>query len=320
MPLPPFLRRQAGVLALLVASSLPAAPAPVELRWLGEAPPLLSSGVSWGVPWPRGAVSRDQNFQLLAGDGSALPLQTWPLAYWPDGSLKWSGFATVAGPAVKSGLRLEPAASSPAAAGVRVRTTETTLEVSTGRLQCRVLRQGEGLIERLSVDGREVARAGRLVCLLQQGPDDDATVSLPRERFVSRLRQVTVEQSGPVRAVLKLEGVHQGAKGGRNWLPFVVRLYFHAGDPGIRLVHTIIFDGDEQRDFIRGLGLEFEVPLREEIQNRHVRFSGEDDGLWPNPFSRPWAGAARSSRTRRPEAETCTRTNWPVAGSRMRLN
>jgi len=37
-------------------------------------------------------VPKDQAFALATADGKALPLQTWSLAYWPDGSLKWSGF------------------------------------------------------------------------------------------------------------------------------------------------------------------------------------------------------------------------------------
>ena len=45
-------------------------------------------------------------------------------------------------------------------------------------------------------------------------------------------------------------------------------------------MHTIIHDGDEQKDFIRGLGLRFDVPLRGELHDRHVRFSGADDGLF----------------------------------------
>jgi len=68
----------------------------VSLAWLGGASPLAETGISWGVPWARGSVRRDQSFTLTGADGKALPLQSWPLAYWPDGSLKWSGFATVA--------------------------------------------------------------------------------------------------------------------------------------------------------------------------------------------------------------------------------
>jgi hypothetical protein len=87
-----------------------------------------------------------------------------------------------------------------------------------------------------------------------------------------------------VRAVLKIEGRHRADAGSREWLPFVVRLYFYAGEESVRLVHTIVFDGDQEKDFVRGLGLAFTVPLREAIQNRHVRFSGADGGLWAEPI------------------------------------
>ncbi len=53
-------------------------------------------------------------------------------------------------------------------------------------------------------------------------------------------------------------------------------------DP-MRLVHTIVYDGDEKKDFIRGLGVSFAVPMREQVHNRHVRFSGAGDGLWAEP-------------------------------------
>jgi hypothetical protein len=84
--------------------------------------------------------------------------------------------------------------------------------------------------------------------------------------------------------VVKIEGKHRGVKSNREWLPFVVRLYFYAGQESVRLVHTVVYDGDESRDFIRGLGVAFSVPMREEVHNRHVRFSGEGLGLWSEPI------------------------------------
>ena len=63
----------------------------------------------------------------------------------------------------------------------------------------------------------------------------------------------------------------------------MVRLYFYAGTEPVRLVHTIVFDGDHEKDFIKGLGLVFDVPMREQVHNRHVRLSGEGDGLWSEP-------------------------------------
>ena len=86
------------LISLAVASAALAASDPVEINWLGKTPAPAATGVSWGVPWPKGAVPKAQKFSLATADGRTLPLQTWPLATWPDGSLKWSGFATVAGP------------------------------------------------------------------------------------------------------------------------------------------------------------------------------------------------------------------------------
>lgn len=262
-----------------------AAIAPVEITWLGGTAAPLGAGLSWGVPWPKGAVPKNQSFALATAGGQALPLQTWPLAYWPDGSVKWTGCATVA-PAAAAGpfalSAVEHAATTDAPA-LRVRRSDTTLEVDTGRLKARLALWGANLFESLTVDGRDVARQARLVCVLQNGPDGRVDEIAPREKFLGKVTKVTVEQSGPVRATLKVEGMHKAVAGPREWLPFVVRLYFFAGSETVRLVHTVVYDGDEQKDFIRGLGLEFAVPLREEVQNRHVRFSGEGSGLWAEP-------------------------------------
>ncbi|MGH9850362.1 MAG: hypothetical protein ACREBD_11040, partial [Blastocatellia bacterium] len=278
------------LLPLLIAGcALPAAAqsAPsVELKWLGDKPPATPMGVSWGVPWPQGKVRKEQSFTLTTAGGKSLPLQTWPLAWWPDGSIKWSGFATVAGPETTGSLRLSLSnTAAPASVPVvQVRQSDTTFEIDTGRLKVRIPRWGASLIDSMVVDGREVARHGRLVCILQDGPDGDAENAPPREKYSTKVERVTMEQSGPVRAVAKIEGKHRGVKSNREWLPFVVRLYFYAGQESVRMVHTVVYDGDESKDFIRGLGVVFSVPMREQIHNRHVRFSGEGLGLWSEPI------------------------------------
>ena len=77
-------------IGLGLAAGMQAAVPAVELGWLGGVPAPVASGVSWGVPWPKGAVTKEQRFALTSDQGAALPLQTWALAYWPDGSVKWS--------------------------------------------------------------------------------------------------------------------------------------------------------------------------------------------------------------------------------------
>lgn len=251
----------------------------VSLNWLESSAPIQPVGVSFGVPWPRGTVRKDQAFSLTGADGRAYPAQTWTLAYWPDGSIKWTGLATVAG--ADGPFKLTTAAGAPAAGPqLRVQRGETGVIIDTGVLKARIPDEGDALVDWLEVNGRRVAEQGRLVCILQDGPDGNAEDTPHRERYVGRIDKVTVEQSGPVRAVVKIEGRHHGERSARQWLPFVVRLYFYAGQRSVRLVHSIIFDGDQDHDFIRGLGVEFSVPMREEVQNRHVAFSGEGAGLW----------------------------------------
>jgi hypothetical protein len=272
--------------------------APVEVHWLDGPPPRSEAGVSWGVPWPRGRYPKDQAFTLTTAQGQPLPLQTWPLAYWPDGSLKWTGCATVVPAGGGRTFLIGPgSAATSTADGPAVRITQAAeaLTVDTGKLQCRIPRQtgGGALIDSLIVQGRAVATQGRLLCTLEDRPDPDA---IRLSHHVSQVRQVTAEQTGPVRAVVRIEGVHKSVKGAREWLPFTVRLYFYAGQTAVRMIHTVVFDGDQESDFIRGLGVAFTVPMREQIHNRHVRFSGEDAGLWAEPVE-PAVGSRRLTGT-----------------------
>jgi len=274
-----------GFAVPLVSAQTPAKSS-APITWLGNAPAALPTGVSFGVPWPRGAVTKTQTFTLSTANGKTLPTQTWPLAYWPDGSIKWTGVATVAGPEDSGQLTLSSDADEHAESkesAIHISTSDTTYEINTGPLQIRIPTHGSRLVDAMTIDGRQVASNGHLVCILQNGADEEiATPS--RERFDSRVDRVTIEQSGPVRAVVKIEGHHTGAQSARDWLPFVVRLYLYRGQTTVRMVHTIIFDGDQDRDFIRGLGVAFDVPMREQWQNRHVRFSGQDGGLWSEPI------------------------------------
>ena len=268
---------------------------PVELALLRKEPSPLPTGVSWGVPWPEGSVARNATFSLSAQSGS-LPLQSWPMAFWPDGSVKWAGFATVL-PAGFHGA-VTVALGAPASAvssALNVTLNATSVVVDTGAIQCSIPRAGANLIESIALNGKAIAGACQLVCILQKGPANNPEDSPTRERFLSSVKQVTVEQSGPVRAVVKIDGIHRGITSKREWLPFTVRLYFYGGQTSIRVVHTIVFDGDQDKDFVCGLGLEFAVPMRDEPRNRTVRFAGADGGLWSEPLQPGGGSAAQES-------------------------
>ena len=277
------------------ASLAPArsAPGSVSLSLLGKEP-TLSTGISWGVPWAQGAVARGASFSLSA-QGSNLPVQSWPLAYWPDGSIKWTGFATVLPAGFQGPVSLSAGAASSAAGALSVKTDRNSVTVDTGALICSIPLNGSNLINSISMGGKNIAGASQLVCVLQSGPDNNPEDSPRRERYLSNVKHVAVEQSGPVRAVVRIEGLHRGTVSKREWLPFTVRLYFYSGQTSIRLVHTIVFDGDQEKDFVRGLGLQIDVPMRDQPLDRTVRFAGPGGGLWSEPLQPGGGSIAQES-------------------------
>ncbi|MBD8530014.1 MULTISPECIES: Tat pathway signal sequence domain protein [unclassified Massilia] len=269
-----------GLAATAPASAAPADPGAVALGWLDGAP-ALGTGSTFGVPWPRGALRRDQAFVLSAAGGAEIPCQSWPTAFWPDGSLKWTAHALPSRDGLPAQLSLKPGTPARAKAGQTVTLDERpdAIVVDTGVIACTVPRKGADIIGAIRRGGQVIARNGHLVALCDDQPDG-TNGSTRQSAFQSEVARVTVEQRGPVRSVLKVEGRHRAADGGRSWLPFTLRLYFYAGAESVRIMHTFVFDGDEAKDFVRGIGLRLAVPLADEPHNRHVRFGGEDGGLW----------------------------------------
>ena len=270
----------ASALAALVSSAHAADT--VTLNWLDGKPPAAAQSVAWGVPWPKGSVQKTDTLSLKAANGTNVPVQTWPLAYWPDGSIMWSGHSISAAPGLAGPFQITVGAAPAPAAKITVAQDAAGITIDTGVMQARILKTGSNLFESLTVGNRKIAENGKLVLQMEDRAQYAAQKVIRMEDYVSRIKTVTLEQQGPVRAVIKIEGDHQAATGPRAWLPFSVRLYFNAGLDSMRVVHSFVFDGDDQKDFIKGLGITFNVPLREDIVNRHVRFGG-DTGMWAEP-------------------------------------
>lgn len=263
----------------LVISPILSAQQTVALRWIGE-PPAVETGASWGVPFEKGQVKQNQAFTLSAEGADNLPLQNWPLAFWPDGSVKWMGFATAGQP--QRGYQLNIVRRAPTQKGISVNQRRNLITVTNDQLTCKINTSGAILIPEITLNNAVIAENGKLIARLEDRSQQHQQL-ISYEGFESAISKVEVEQSGPIRAVIKIEGVHQSLRTSRQLLPFTVRLYFYHGINQIRLVHSFAFDGDQETDFIKGLGLSFDVPFRESTHNRHVRFSGENDGLWSEP-------------------------------------
>lgn len=283
------------------------------LHWLDGRPPARFDGATLGVPWPRGAVRLPAHERLDFTLGPGAPaMQSWPLAYWPDGSLKWTAHA-IAGGTPAAGWALGAGASK--GGTVAVRQTKEHIVVTAGDIAWTVPASGETLVASAVRAGRVTMQNLRLVALRQDGPEPEGAGSVSQQPFAGKVTKVAVEQAGPVRAVIKLDGLHTG--GGRDWLPFSVRLYFYAGSDSVRIVHSFVYDGTPERDFIRGLGVTAQVPMRDRTFDRHVRFAGESTGksvgIWGEAV-RPVTGLRRDPGQAFREAQVAGQALPPLAG------
>src|SRR4051812_15340951 len=185
--------------AATAASTTPTA----DLHWL-DGPPATPTGSAWGVPWPRGQVAKNATFTLAAADGAPVPVQSWPLAYWPDGSVKWTGHA-VTSSATAETFKLAPGTPAAPATPVTVRRSPREIVLSNGTVELKLATTGPTAVPSISRAGRVVARDGELVLRLQDQPDDDGDSRAPRrEDWTGIVERADVEQSGPVCAVVKL--------------------------------------------------------------------------------------------------------------------
>jgi hypothetical protein len=257
----------------------------IALHWLDTAT-VCPTGVTFGVPWPAGALDKGQATVLWNASAAPLPTQTWPLAFWPDGSIKWLGVAAVIGPDDGAAFTLVKGVSPAPAHPVRV--TQPGIEViravDTGVTRVEVGDRGRYLIQEIVRDGRSAVGGVELALWLERRRRDGRVEVREREPFAGIIEQLTVEQAGPVRASIKLTGRYRGEQSGRLLLPYTARLVFYAGCATVELVHSFIFDGDADRDFIAALGLKAHVLLHDGVQNRHIRVIGEaGQGMWVEP-------------------------------------
>lgn len=273
-----------------------------KLHWIGQTPQ-DSKPVSFGIPFSKGEFKPNDRFVFTTDKGENIPADFWATAYWPDGSVKWGGFAAVIPQATESVTftKEQRKAKVPVEtllSPLSISEDEKRICINTGTLQAYIPRSGKMFLDSLIIKGTRVAGGGQLVCTTQNLPYAEDLDRIFFHQYTSDIQKVEVERAGNVRAVVKIEGkylmdlthvkmdiVPTSADLGKGniavaWLPFTIRLYFYAGSEQIRMVHSFTYDGDQNRDFIRSLGVRIEVPMREQAYNRHVAFATHDGGVW----------------------------------------
>lgn len=271
----------------------------VDVRWLGNTPK-YNTGTTFGLPWPRGKYQANSTEFTASSDAEeSVELQSWVTGHWPDGSIKWTGHAIPASESVPDGYKvavsgLGNGTFSTSSTQLARRQVKSSLSVSdkdgevvvdTGKLTVAFPKSGPVIVSTIQTSsGKTVGENATLVLRSQTGVADDNEETQPIEtlHFESDIEDVEVENSGSVRTLVTVRGKHSITRGSDHaaWLPFTLRFYLYADSEAVRVLHTVVYDGEADKDFISGVGIRFQVPLAdEEPYNRHVRLAGVDSGF-----------------------------------------
>ncbi len=188
--------------------------------------------VTVGLPLPRSLADSPQQISLIDEHGHVQPLQVIPLEKWTDGSLRWVLLDfQVTGQIVSEHrytIRIGETTRTDNAFSLSVREDSDQIAIDTGTAQFTV-RTGSGFLFTDVVAGGlpqvDAAQSGLHVT--------DQTGKC----HTAHVQSVTLEESGPVRATVRIEGIVGPPR--RPFLQVIARIQFFAGLSAVRVAITL---------------------------------------------------------------------------------
>jgi len=219
--------------------------------------------VTTGVPFAKGALQDVSRLRVTSG-GRAIPAQFIRTVPWPDGSVRWALMdcrTDVAAGGVAELVVSDRGASPAPRIPVAVDVGADAVKVSTGALDFTISRTKPGLFASMKVDGKELVTSASRGLVLYKAGGGEVPAGPPEK--------VTVEQAGPMRAIVCLRGKYPGVHNGL--LTYTVRVTAYAGKRFVKMAAWLenggkfgYIGGGEWFNF-DGLALELGLGLGGEI-------------------------------------------------------
>lgn len=248
----------------------------------------------FGSIWKKGEVT-ENDFRLWNEAGEEVPVQSKAAAFWPDGSIKWAfheadsarmgkqvrltchGEEAVKEEAkTEEGRKKQEASEGKSTAGKICQETVDGWQLTSPVLSVEIPKSGNVLFRNLKLRGKCRVEEAYLRLILEKHFKEGSVRVEKQYPGRGIVTEAVLEENGPLVWCFKLSGTHETVDGEKR-LPFIVRLRFY-GDLGrIDLQHTFLFDGDEQREFLKGIGIALKCPMEGQGFDRHVRM-GSDYG------------------------------------------
>ncbi len=226
-----------------------------------------TEGIEWpltfGVPFPDKTLDNDAHVRLVGPDGSEVPIQVRTTGRWLGGSIRWVLIDAQAPlPRDRSAYRVEwgdGVVRNASAPRVRITDGDQAITIDTGPLRFMLAKLDMRVFAGIHVrtdDGemQSVFPDQTHSDLLLE--DDEGTVYLGS---LAKAPEMKIEERGPLRVSIKLEGWMQSADGhklGRR----IVRVQAFAGQRRLRVYDTWVNTGDSNEVAYRNIA--FHLPYR----------------------------------------------------------
>jgi hypothetical protein len=228
---------------------------PLEIR-NPYAFPVESWPVCAGVPIPRSHLGDAKWVRLVSGN-KEIPVQVQATASWPDGTVKWLllNFTADVPANSKSKYLLEYGTSVQRTAvsqRITVAQSNQGIQVDTGKTRFAI-----------NTDGN-INHSGVYQTIAE---DTDGNVY----RTADAKAEITVEENGPIRAVIKTVTPLLDA-GGNRLFRIEKRIEAYRGSSFLRVHHTLVVDNPEKFTTIRRLS--YQVPVGQQTDHWQVALDG----------------------------------------------
>jgi hypothetical protein len=248
---------------------------PVTLHSRGGA-----QGTKWpltfGVPFPDETLSDDAKVRLVGPGGAGIPIQVRTTGRWLNGATRWVLIDTqLRLPSDKATYQIQwgdgVVRSGTNSDRVTVSDSDRSVTVNTGPLQFTITKDNLSLFSAILV--RDID--GQMKPVLPEGkhPDlvqEDGNGTVYRGSLASN-PEVKIEESGPLRVSIKLEGWMQ-SEDGRQLGRRIVRVQALAGKRWLRIYDTWVNTGDSNEVAYRNIAF-------------HLPFEGDQYSLPGTPAS-----------------------------------
>lgn len=240
---------------------------------------------TFGSLWEKGEVKTDSDFTLWNEQKEEIPVQTRVTAYWPDGSVKWAAH-TADSRKIGEQAEITPIKASidSDSKKLNLEITDTEYLVKGEQISIVIPKQGSEVLKDLYIDGSlKVTKA--VPVLLIERRESEGLERITRELTgIGKIHEVSIEEEGPLSMVFCVRGSHVISTKDLHYynqeiLPYILRIRICIDSNQLEFTHTFLYDGDEKRDFLKGIGVRFYCPMEGENYNRHVKF-GTDHGVF----------------------------------------